>query len=305
MLRRAVKDFAPQFRSEFAAAQPFRHVVIEDFFDAGFCERLIAEFPPFEARNAVNELGEPGRKAVVTDVAGIGSAYRELDGLVRSREFLKWLGDITGIDALLYDPDYIGGGTHENTSGQDLDFHVDFNYHPLRPLHRRLNLIVFLNPEWNEEWGGCLELQQDPWKDNTPGRRILPLANRAVLFETTEHSWHGFHRIWLPADRPGITRRSIAFYFYSKERPSAEIAASHGTVYAPRPLPEHLEAGYTLQAEDVHELQILMARRNRQIQYLYERELDFSKALEGAYRSPSFRLGRALTWPLRKLRGQR
>ena len=148
MLRPSVRDSAPQLHSDFAAAQPFRHVVIEDFLDPTFCQRLIAEFPPFEAKNAVNELGEVGLKAVVTDLAAISASYQELDRLVRSREFLTWLGDVTGINDLLYDPDYVGGGTHENSSGQDLDFHVDFNYHPLRPLHRRLNLILFLNPEW-------------------------------------------------------------------------------------------------------------------------------------------------------------
>ncbi len=303
MLSPSVREFAPQLRQEFSNAQPFRHVVVDDFFEPNFLRSLIDEFPPFEAKNATNELGETGLKAVVTNLVGIGPHYRQLDTLVQSSEFLRWLGEITGIDGLLYDPDYVGGGTHENVSGQDLDSHVDFNYHPLRPLHRRLNLIVFLNPEWREEWGGCLELQSDPWREDGAAERVIaPVANRAVLFETTESSWHGFRRIWLPPDRPGLSRRSIAFYFYTKERPAKDVAPSHGTVYAPRPLPEHLETGYTLRPEDVHELKVLFARRNRQIQYLYEREQDFSQALENVYRSPSFRLGRALTWPIRKLR---
>ena len=303
LLHPLVRDRGPALREEFASAQPFRHIVIDNFLEPAFCERLIAEFPDFESQNAVNELGQVGRKAVVADIARLGGSYAELDRLIRSREFLGWVGQVASIDNLVYDPDYIGGGTHENLSGQDLDWHVDFNYHPRRPLHRRLNLIVFLNPEWREEWGGRLELCKDPWQPaaNGSGRQILPIANRCVLFETTESSWHGFSRIRLPEDRQELSRRSIAVYFYTKDRPAAEIASSHGTVYVPRPLPERIEPGYTLRPEDAEELEILVSRRDRQIQYLYEREMEFSKTLEGIYRSPSFRLGRALTWPLRKL----
>lgn len=302
----SVLDCAAALRKEFAAAEPFRHIVVDDFLDPAFCAGLIEGFPAFDARNAVNELGEVGRKAVVTDIGRIGLAYRELDRLIRSREFLEWLGEVVSIDHLVYDPDYVGGGTHENLSGQDLDWHVDFNYHPARPLHRRLNLIVFLNAEWREEWGGSLELHQDPWRRdvNSSTKRILPLANRCVVFETTESSWHGFSRIRLPEDRQDLTRRSIAVYFYTTDRPAAATAPSHGTIYAPRPLPQHFEPGRTLEADDVQELEILLSRRDRQIQYLYERELEFSKTLAGVYRSPSYRLGRALTWALRKMRGR-
>lgn len=130
-----------------SSSQPFRHVVIDDFLDPDLCARLIQEFPAFDARNAVNEHSEVGRKAVFTDVARIGRSYAEFDRLMRSRAFLNWLGTLVDIPRLVYDRDYIGGGTHENLDGQDLDPQVDFNFHPLRPLHRRLNLIVFLNPE--------------------------------------------------------------------------------------------------------------------------------------------------------------
>ncbi len=261
------------------------------------CDALMARFPSFDSGLSANERGERGRKAVHPEMAKIGGEYRQFDRLMRNAGFLSAMSRITSISDLVYDPDYIGGGTHENLDGQELDTHVDFNYHPARRLHRRLNLIVFLNPEWDESWGGCLELLPDPW---SPGESIVPLANRAVIFETTESSWHGFRRIHLPTGK--MSRRSIAVYFYTKERPPAETAVSHGTVYYQRPLPGHLQPGRTLTEEDVLEIETLVARRDKQIEFLYHRELEFSEVIEAITKSPSFRLGRALTWPLRALR---
>ncbi len=303
MLQPNFQDRAAELASEFAAAEPFRHIVVDDFLDARFCQRLMAEFPVFDERKAINELGVAGRKAAVPRIAGISAAYREFDSMIRDAGFLVTMGRIAGIPKLLYDPDYVGGGTHENLVGQDLDLHVDFNFHPTRLLHRRLNLIVFLNPEWQASWGGCLELRKDPWDPDAGGvRTVVPLANRAVLFETTEHSWRGFPPITLPPEKQDLSRRSLAVYFYTKDRPPAETARPHGTVYVPRPLPGHLQPGYTLQQADVDALQIMNERRNAQLRFLYERELKFSEAIAGITGSVSFRLGRALTWPLRKLR---
>jgi hypothetical protein len=179
---------------------------------------------------------------------------------------------------------------------------VDFNYHPRRALHRRLNLVLFLNPEWEAGWGGCLELLRDPWATGADARQeVLPLANRAVIFETTEASWHGFRRIQLPPGKP-LSRRSVAVYFYTKDRATDQTAPSRGTIYYQRPLPEHIQPGRTLTEEDAAEIQTLLARRDKTIQFLYDRELKFARLLEGITKSPSFRLGRALTWPLRMLR---
>jgi 2-oxoglutarate-Fe(II)-dependent oxygenase superfamily protein len=287
----------------FLTAYPFRHVVIDDFLESAFCQRLIAEFPAFDKSHALNEMGEVGRKAAVADISSLGPAYRDFDALMRERSFLALMEKISNVPDLLYDPEYVGGGTHENLNGQDLDLHVDFNYHPRRLTHRRLNLIVFLNPVWRDDWGGCLELHRDPWNEAPePPRSILPIANRAVLFETTERSWHGFTRITLPDDQ-SISRRSLAIYFYTKQRPTLETAASHGTVYVPRSMPEHIIAGHILTQADVDNLHILIERRNAQLRFLYERELEFSESVAAITRSPSFRIGRFLTWPLRKLRG--
>ncbi len=292
------------FRERFSAAQPFRHVVVDRFLGETFCGDLIREFPAFDPAHSVNERGEKGRKSAISDLQRLGGPFARFDALIRSREFLDWTARVTGIPKLLYDPEYVGGGTHENLDGQDLDSHVDFNYHPSRRWHRRLNLIVFLNPRWQQSWGGCLELLRDPWTEEgaSPAQVVVPLANRAVLFETNERSWHGFRRIQLPAEAVGVSRRSIAVYFYTRERPTVETAASHATLYVPRPLSDRMQSGYTLSEEDVEELRVLIKRRDAQINHLYERELEFSSLITGLVRSPSFRIGQALTWPARAAR---
>ena len=176
------------------------------------------------------------------------------------------------------------------------------SYHPKRALHRRLNLILFLNPEWDAGWGGCLELLRDPWATAADGcKEVVPLANRAVIFETTEASWHGFRRIQLPPGKQ-ISRRSVAVYFYTKDRAPDQTAPAHGTIYYQRPLPDHIRPAHTLSEDDAAEIQTLLARRDKTIQFLYERELKFAKVLDGITKSPSFRLGRALTWPMRMVR---
>ncbi len=326
----ALLDPVAGLERQFASAQPFRHVVIDRFLDPQFCQELIDTFPAFAEHAAYNEHGTIGGKAVVPDITTLGPAYRRFDELMKDPQFLAMVSRMTGIPDLLYDPEYVGGGTHDNQDGQELDVHVDFNYHPTTALHRRLNLILFLNPEWDESWGGNLELLKEPFATGNDVKTVVPLANRAVIFETTEASWHGFRRIVLPQDKK-ISRKSLAVYFYTKERPKPETAPAHATVYYQRPLPANIQPGYTLRPEDVLELQILLTRRDTYLKFLYERELDFSQQLEGRdWRigklqereqellqqieenrkylqaindSPSLRIGKAITWPVRMLRG--
>ena len=291
-------------RKRFETAEPFRHVTFDRFLDPSFCGELIACFPGFDAARALNERGEIGRKAVRPDLAAIGPAFARFDRLMRNREFLALMSQITGIPDLLYDPEYVGGGTHENLNGQELDSHVDFNYHPKRHWHRRLNLIVFLNPEWDASWGGCLELLRDPLSPAAENQvaTVVPLANHGVLFETTERSWHGFRKIELPEQKRGSSRRSIAVYFYTKERPVEEAATSHATIYFQRPLPDRIRPGHTLTEADVQELRNLLERRDTQMKFLYDRERRFSTLISDLTQSASFRAGRVLTWPARMAR---
>ncbi len=300
----AVISRAQALRLEFDGAQPFRHLVIDDFLDPQLCAELAAQFPAFDRDAAKNELGEVGGKAVFSNVSALGPAYERFDQLMKDPEFLAFTSSITGIPDVLYDPDYEGGGTHENLSGQELDTHVDFNYHPRTATHRRLNLIVFLNPEWRPEWGGCLELLRDPWATGGDGfRSVAPLMNRAVLFETSEKSWHGFRKIEKPNARE-LSRRSLAVYFYTKQRPESETAPAHATIYFQRPLPEHIRAGYTLTEDDVTQLQTLMTRRDHYMKFLYERELEFSATLHNVVNGRSYRIYQKLVRPIRALVGK-
>lgn len=253
----------------FQDAQPFRHIVVDDFLDADFARRLLDEFPSFEAGNSIGDDGRQGGKSTVEKIHALGPAYRQLDELVRSAAFLEWLGSAVGMDALIYDPAYFGGGTHENRHGQELHAHIDFNYHPTERWHRRLNLIVYLNPDWDGRWGGNLELYRDPYVDVRPTAVIAPVHNRCVMFETTEHSWHGFDRIALPPAEASRSRKSVAFYFYTRKRPAEEVAGMHTTHYVNRQLPEHFVAGHTLDGGDVETLRTLIAHRDNLLRRLY------------------------------------
>jgi hypothetical protein len=214
-------------------------------------------------RERVRELGEP---------------YRALDDYIQGREFLDYVSHVTGIPDLLYDPDYVGGGTHENVHGQSLDPHVEFNYHPRTQWHRRLNLIVYLNPEWHADWGGALELHADPWR---PGRNkvesVLPLLNRCVVFETNEVSWHGFQGIRLPEDRRSLSRKSFAIYLYTRERPPEETAPPHATIYVPEGMPRDLAPGAVLDAARFDELERRFEQFRGQLKFLYTREQRFAR----------------------------
>jgi hypothetical protein len=122
---------------------------------------------------------------------------------------------------------------HQTTAGGYLDVHADFNVHPRTKLLRRLNVLLYLNPGWRDDYGGELEL----W-DRGMTRcvvRIAPLFNRCVVFTTSDESFHGHpHPLATP---PGVTRKSLALYYYSLA-PGARNSGrnqGHNTLFMPRP----------------------------------------------------------------------
>ncbi|MGH8123515.1 MAG: 2OG-Fe(II) oxygenase, partial [Rudaea sp.] len=106
ILNSALNPAVERLATRFRVRDPFRHVVIDDFFTPEYCAQLLAQFPPFERGNARNEAGELGNKSTIEKIRDLGPAYAALDDLVQSRDFLDLIGRITGIDNLLYDPYY-------------------------------------------------------------------------------------------------------------------------------------------------------------------------------------------------------
>ncbi|HEY4127425.1 MAG TPA: 2OG-Fe(II) oxygenase [Gammaproteobacteria bacterium] len=259
-------------RDSYQKAQPFRHVCLDGFLEPAMAEQLYREFPPFDPVLARNEMGKVGGKAVNTDLRNIGPAYREFYDYMCSPRFLGAMSDLLGVPGLLFDPAMYGGGTHENLNGQELDPHIDFNYDPRRKLHRRMNLLIYLNKEWDLAWGGGIELHSNPrdW-DHDEIKSFNCEFNRGVIFETNEHSWHGFPRIQLPPDKRDFSRKCISIYLYTKTRPQEETAPPHSTFYVQRPLPKRIVAGRTLTAEDVDEIRRLMIFRDGWI-YQYQKQ---------------------------------
>jgi hypothetical protein len=247
-------------------------VLITPFFQPAVAEAMLQEFPvPIESQMR-GEAGEKCRKFACHDVRSIGPTYRLVDDYVSSPEFARVMERVTGIQNLLYDPEYHGGGTHDNLSGQGMFAHVDFNLHPTTRYHRRCNAIIYLNKEWNEQWLGNLELHSDPWDfENDQIVSCPPLFNHCVLFETNEHSWHGFQTVQAPDGRE-LSRKSFTIYMYTKDRPAEEIAPKHWTTYVLPGPPKHFQAGHTLSAEDVQELKLAFKERNGFLKVMYGRE---------------------------------
>jgi hypothetical protein len=262
MIQEQVLGKALDIQHAFQQARPFRHVMIDHFLDEEVCSALLRDFPTFDRKKAINEVGEVGRKAVVEGVASISPAYRNFYRYINSKSFLDAVSELTGIPDLIADETLYGGGTHENLDGQALDVHIDFNIDERRMLHRRLNLLVYLNPEWDASWGGSIELHSDPKRPEiNEVQKFLPLFNRAVIFETNEYSWHGFETVSLPADKKHLSRKSFSIYLYTKDRPKEDVVAPHGTFYWPRPLPDHIKAGMTLSEADMQAIRTALGHR--------------------------------------------
>ena len=222
---------AEAWRQAYAAADPFPHIQLDGLFDPALLRRVTAEIPsPLQPNSLfsayVKHLQE--KKFAWRDVPNLGPESTRLIAFLNGRPFLEFLTAVTGIEGLMPDPYMWGAGFHQILTGGKLAIHADFNIHPVTQLYRRVNLLLYLNEDWDPAWGGNLEL----WNAGMDAcvRRIAPLFNRMVLFSTSDVSFHGHpDPMTSPADR---VRRSLALYYYTYERLPHD---THSTLWRDRP----------------------------------------------------------------------
>jgi hypothetical protein len=220
-----------QRRDDYQSAAPFPHIVLDDLFPPALLERVLSEFPGPDAIDWKRFEDGTGRKLATRHESQMGEATLSFLHNLNSSRFITFLEKLTGINGLIPDPHLEGGGLHQIERGGYLKIHADFNRHERLALDRRLNLLVYLNKDWKEEYGGHLEL----WPEDMSAcaRRVLPVFNRVVLFSTTDFSFHGHPEKLTCPD--GWSRKSIALYYYSNGRPESEVSRAHSTLYQRRP----------------------------------------------------------------------
>ncbi len=233
-----LSDLATKYHEKYISAKPFPHIVIDDFLSSKILEKIVEEFPTpdtnLDWRKNFTKTDD-GKVAQVNklgfnDERKLGENLRQFLWELNSAEFLKFLEKLTGIENLISDPHMYGGGIHQSLPGAILRVHADFNIHPLWNLDRRLNFLLFLNNDWEEDYAGHIELWSEDM--NHCEHRIAPIANRCVIFSTSEKSFHGYpHPLKCPQ---GMTRKSVAMYYYTNGR-SDEKNSSHSTLWQSLP----------------------------------------------------------------------
>ncbi len=219
---------------EYQANTPYPHIYFDNFLPLEVAEAALQEFPePREADwHAYTDVNQ--RKKLAFDVVEkLPPSIRDVLYFLNTRPMLKFLETLTGIQGVLPDPYYAGGGLHQIRPGGLLEVHADFSYHRGIRLDRRVNVLVYLNKDWKEEYGGHLQLWDREVK--RAEKKILPVFNRCAIFSTSSVSFHGHPTpLACPQDR---NRKSIATYYYSNGRPEEDpgLTRRHEVAFQERP----------------------------------------------------------------------
>jgi hypothetical protein len=224
----------PALVRQYRESPPCPHILLKDFLEPEIALEIAREFPKpasddwtqYKHANE-NKLGMPKRELFPPM---LGAVTDELN----SPEFVAWASELTGIPNLIADPMLEGGGLHQSGPGGYLNVHTDFSQHHFHTdWHRRVNLILYLNPDWDPNWGGSIELwERSPERKMTRcAAKYPPMLNHALIFTTDEKSLHGFPD---PLTCPhGQSRKSLALYYYTLE-PDRKFTG-HSTDYFARP----------------------------------------------------------------------
>lgn len=218
--------------SAYVQATPFAHIVIDSFLQDELIASICSHFPVEATNNEmVYERGYKGQLKRQISPNECAPFLKTVFNAFNSAPMLQFLEKLTGIDGLIPDPYFAGGGLHETKSGGFLGVHSDFRLNKKLNIDRRLNIIIYLNENWQEAYGGNLELWDVGMK--TCLKKVLPVYNRCVIFNTDKDSNHGHPD---PLTTPEhITRRSVALYYYTARDVPVDPAQRNKTHYKPRP----------------------------------------------------------------------
>ena len=229
-----INDFDWDFlRSKFETAEPFNHVVIDNFFTDEVARNIFKDMPGYDSDSDAKYDNAIEKKRTVQNWTKFSkNIYTAMTELV-SQEFTKNLRHMTNEPELVADFGLHGGGIHLHQSGDYLNVHLDYDIHPKLDMKRKLNIIIYLNPNWKEEWGGNLGMWSHDSATSQPKeliRSYAPIFNRAIVFDTTQNSWHGVTEgITSPE---GEYRKSLALYYLI---PTADLDNKrHKALFVPR-----------------------------------------------------------------------
>lgn len=208
--------------------QPFPHIHLENFLDLDTARELEAEFPKLGSPEWIHLKHYNENKLTLGQRGKLPEKLGRLVDELNSEAFTVWLSRLTGIPGLVPDPSLEGGGLHQSQRGGFLNVHADFTVHYHHPeWQRRINLILYLNDGWQEDWKGALELWDRQMTQCVI--KVPPVLNHAVIFSTDEDSYHGFPEPLLCPD--GISRKSVALYYYT----ATSTGTPRSTNYRARP----------------------------------------------------------------------
>lgn len=211
-------------REKFLSALPFQHVVIDNFLEESLAKEIANVFPSHDDSVWTVSYDNPVEKKKACSHWDKFPApiYSTLYYLCSS-EFVSIISGITNNSNIVCDYGLHGGGMHSHNIGGKLNIHKDYSIHPKVQYMRNYNLILYMTPDWKESWGGGLEFWSHDEKTNQPKECVTKISNvfnRAVIFNTTQNSWHGLpQELKCPADQ---ARRSLAIYYLSEIKSEAE-----------------------------------------------------------------------------------
>jgi len=193
---------------------PYDHYIIDNFLPIQIAKNVSEEFFDLNDSRWYNYNNVLENKRTMQDWGKFPSNTYSLLQYLCSPKFVDFIKEITGIKNLYPDYGIHGGGWHMHGRGGNLNVHKDYNIHPKLGLQRKLNLIIYLSEEWDFSWGGNLELWSHDKEKNKPLKKekiIKCVFNRAILFDTTQNSWHGLPTpLKCPENK---YRKSLALYY--------------------------------------------------------------------------------------------